>query len=274
MLAGIIGGTGKMGRFFASVFAAAGWDVIVSGRDTPLSNREVAERADVVMVAVPIGRTIAVIDEIAPVLTEEQLLCDITSLKVEPVRAMLASKAGVVGLHPMFGPGAESLRNQTIIVTPARCDGAALDRLLGVFREQGAVLTFATPEEHDRMMAVIQGLTHFATLCAADTIRRAGVDVEESLAFTSPIYRIQMGLIGRLLAQDADLYGDMLRLNPAVPEVLAAFEDAAKSLRAIVETGDLAAFRDFFAKNTDHYASYGKTATEETDDLIRYMVTR
>lgn len=35
MLAGIIGGTGQMGRFFAGVFEAAGWEVIVSGRKTP-----------------------------------------------------------------------------------------------------------------------------------------------------------------------------------------------------------------------------------------------
>ena len=274
MLAGIIGGTGQMGRFFAGVFEEAGWDVIVSGTKTPLTNRDVAEMADLVMVSVPIRATVGVIREVAPLLSEEQVFCDLTSLKVEPVRAMLASRAEVIGLHPMFGPGAVSLRGQTIVATPARCDPATLEGLLSVFRDQGAAITLSTPEDHDRMMAVIQGLTHFGTLAKAEAIRRTGADVDETLSFTSPIYRIEMGLVGRLLAQDAGLYGDMLLMNPAVPEVLAAFEDAVRTLRAIVEGGDDERFRAFFAENAVHYASYLAAATEETDDLINHVVMR
>ena len=274
MLAGIIGGTGQMGRFFAEVFRAAGWDVIVSGRTTPLTGRDIAEMADLVMVSVPIRATVAVIREVAPLLSEEQVFCDLTSLKAEPVGAMLASRAEVIGLHPMFGPGAVSLRGQTIVATPARCRPATLEGLLSIFRDQGAAITLSTPEDHDRMMAVIQGLTHFGTLAKAETIRRIGADVGETLAFTSPVYRIEMGFVGRLLAQDAGLYGDILQMNPAVPEVLAAFEDAVRTLREIVESGDDEGFQAFFAENAGHYASYLHTATEETDDLINHVVNR
>ncbi|HQC34563.1 MAG TPA: prephenate dehydrogenase/arogenate dehydrogenase family protein, partial [Methanoculleus sp.] len=104
--------------------------------------------------------------------------------------------------------------------------------------------------------------------------RRTGADVGETLAFTSPVYRIEMGFVGRLLAQDAGLYGDILQMNPAVPEVLAAFEDAVRTLREIVESGDDEGFQAFFAENAGHYASYLHTATEETDDLINHVVNR
>ena len=274
MLAGIIGGTGQMGRFFAGVFEAAGWEVIVSGTATPLTNRDVAEVADLVMVSVPIRTTVGVIREVAGLLSEEQVFCDLTSLKVEPVRAMLSSRAEVIGLHPMFGPGAVSLRGQTIVATPARCGKETLDGVLSVFRDQGAAITLATPEGHDRMMAVIQGLTHFGTLAKAEAIRRTDADVGETLAFTSPVYRIEMGFVGRLLAQDAGLYGDMLQLNPAVPEVLSEFEAAVRTLREIVESGDGERFQAFFAENAAHYASYLAAATEETDDLINHVVNR
>lgn len=274
MLAGIIGGTGQMGRFFAGVFEAAGWETIVSGRKTSLTARAVAETADIVMVSVPIRATVGVIREVAPLLSDEQVFCDLTSLKVEPVRAMLASRAEVIGLHPMFGPGAASLRGQTIVATPARCSPETLEGLLSVFRDQGAAITLSTPEDHDRMMAVIQGLTHFGTLAKAEAIRRTGTDVAETLRFTSPVYRIEMGLVGRLLAQDAGLYGDILQMNPAVPEVLAAFEEAVRTLREIVESGDDERFQAFFAENAGHYASYLRAATEETDDLISHVVSR
>jgi len=272
MLAGIIGGTGQMGRFFANVFEEAGWEVIVSGKDTPTTNRDVAEMADLVMVSVPIHVTVGVIREVAGLLSEEQVFCDLTSLKVEPVREMLESRAEVIGLHPMFGPGAVSLRGQTIVVTPARCNPETLEGLLSVFCDQGAAITFSTPEGHDRMMAVIQGLTHFVTLTKAEAIRRTGADVGETLTFTSPVYRIEMGFVGRLLAQDAGLYGDILRMNPAVPEVLSEFEEAVRTLREIIESGDSERFQAFFAANAAHYASFLNTATEETDDLINHMV--
>ena len=274
MLAGIIGGTGQMGRFFAEVFEGAGLEVIVSGRETALTNRDVAEMADLVMVSVPIRATVGVILEIAPLLTRDQIFCDLTSLKVEPVRAMLASRAEVIGLHPMFGPGAVSLRGQTIVAVPARCAPTTLERLLSIFRDQGAAITLTTAEDHDRMMAVIQGLTHFGALAKAEAIRRTGTDVDETLSFTSPIYRIEMGLAGRLLAQDAGLYGDMLLMNPAVPEMLATFAEAVRALREIVESGDSDRFQAFFAENAAHYASYLAAATEETDDLINHMVAR
>ena len=273
MIAGIIGGTGQMGRFFAGVFQTAGWETVVSGRRTELTNRDVAEMADLVLVSVPIRATAEVIREIAPLLSEDQVFCDLTSLKVEPVRAMLASRAEVIGLHPMFGPGVASLRGQTNVATPARCSQETLDTLLSVFREQGAEITISTPEDHDRMMAVIQGLTHFVTLAKAEAIRRTGADIAESLRFTSPIYRIEMGLVGRILAQDAGLYGDILQMNPAVPEVLARFEEAVRALREIVESGDADRFQEFFAANAAHYASYLESATEETDDLINHVVS-
>ena len=70
MKAGIIGGTGKMGRLFVPIFERAGYDVLVSGRSTPLSNNRLAELCDIVIVSVPIHDTVRVIGEIAPVLTK------------------------------------------------------------------------------------------------------------------------------------------------------------------------------------------------------------
>ncbi len=218
MIAGIIGGTGKMGRLFSAVLERHGFEVRVSGRSTPLTNRRLAEESDLVMVSVPIRSTVEVIREIAPLLGEDQLLCDLTSLKAEPVKAMLASKAQVLGMHPLFGPTISSLRNQTVILTPARCGTLFCSRVPGILREEGANIVVMDPDAHDRLMAVIQGLTHFGNLCMAEAIRRSGADLAAALGATSPVYRIQMGLIGRLLSQDPALYGDMLQLNPYVPQ--------------------------------------------------------
>jgi len=271
MKAGIIGGTGKMGSLFAGVLARAGWEVTVSGRSTPLASRDLAERADMVMVSVPIRETVQVIREIAPLLREDQVICDLTSLKVAPVQAMLASRAEVIGFHPMFGPAVAGLRNQTIIATPARCREETAERLYRIFRAEGARVTVTTPEAHDRMMAVIQGITHFSTLCMAGAMRTLGTDIGEALASSSPVYRIQLGLIGRLLGQDPALYADILQMNPESGLALSAFEQAVRDLRGRVASGDPAAFEEFFRDTAARFRDYSPRATEETDRIIGFL---
>ncbi|TAJ45350.1 prephenate dehydrogenase/arogenate dehydrogenase family protein [Methanofollis fontis] len=271
---GIIGGTGGMGSFFARTFAAAGHEVSVSGRHTAVTNAWIAEHCDLVVVSVPIRATAAVIREIAPLLRPEQSLCDLTSLKAVPVAAMLETEAAVLGLHPMFGPSVASLRGQTIIACPARIDPERQEEVLGIFRAEGAQITEMDPLEHDRLMAVVQALTHYATLTVAGTIRRLGIDLDALLSATSPVYRIETALVGRILGQDPDLYGPILQENPAVPEVLAAFSDAAVELSRAVVDGDEQAFTEIFAADARYFSGYIPQATEDSEVLVRCLSER
>jgi len=274
MKAGIIGGTGRMGKIFIPVFEQGGYEVVVSGRSTALTNRDIAEQCDLVIVSVPIHNTVLVIDEIAPLLSKDQLLCDLTSLNVRPVEAMLRSKAEVIGLHPMFGPTVHSLRHQIIIACPARASDKTLQDLLAIFHRQEAGCTITTPEAHDRMMAVVQGLTHFVTLCMADSVRKLGIEIEKTEAFTSPVYQIELSLMGRLLSQDPALYADILQQNPYVPEVLSACRSSAGDLCAIIESKDPEAFKTFFEQNSRHLGDYCRKGQDVTDTLIESMVNR
>ncbi len=263
-----------MGAFFQRVFEEAGWDVMVSGRTTPVTARDLALVSDVLMVSVPIRETIRVVQDLAPHLSEDQVFCDLTSIKTGPVQAMLASKAQVVGFHPMFGPTASGLCGQAIIATPARCEKQTLEQILEVFRSQGARVTISTPEEHDRIMAVVQGLTHFVTLSMAETMRRVGVRPEDTFSFMSPVYQMEMSLVGRLLSQDPSLYADILELNPHVSPVLAACEASLSSIREIIDAKDTGAFERVFRENSLHFGEYCQAAADESDMLIAAMVKR
>lgn len=272
MKVGIIGGTGQMGSFFARVFKKAGYEVNVSGRKTLVTSEDLAGESDILIVSVPIHSTIPVIQQITPYVHAGQILCDLTSLKSGPVNAMLNSRADVIGLHPMFGPTATSLQGQTIIATPARCSDEQMKLLTDIFTSQGARVTVTTPEYHDRMMAIIQGLTHFKALVMADTMRMLGITPEETEPFMSPIYRIETSVAGRILAQDPMLYADILNENPAVPHVLEICCNAALSLATIIRSGDKEAFRDRFMAEREWFGEYCARSLEETDRLISAMV--
>ena len=270
----IIGGTGKMGALFSAVFERAGFEVRVCGRRSSSRCREIIADSGIVMVSVPIRDTVPVIRELAPLLCDDQVICDLTSLKMDPVEAMLASRASVIGLHPMFGPTVRSLAGQTIIATPARASEETLASFLAIFEREGARITCTTAEEHDRMMAVVQGLTHCITLTVAETMRRLEMTPEETMPYRSPVYQIEMGLVGRLLSQDPDLYGDILMQNPFVRPVLAACEEAIVHIRQVIDGQDTEAFSSLFSENARHFDGYCRKAAEETDLLIDAMVMK
>ncbi len=246
----------------------------VPGGDTQLSAIDVVTGSDLIIVSVPIHATAEVIRNIAPHLISSQVICDLTSLKVFPVREMLCSKAEVIGLHPMFGPSVRTLKKQTIIVTPARCSHENLSDLIDIFKCEGAKITVTTPEVHDRMMAVVQGLTHFVTLSMAETMRRVGITPAETEPFMSPVYQIETGLAGRLLSQDPGLYADMLRMNPYVPAVLEQCENSVRDVKNTVLSGENDLFEQMFTRNSEYFGDYCNTASSLTDSLIEAMVKR
>jgi prephenate dehydrogenase len=273
MKVGIIGGTGQMGSFFSRVFIKAGHEVRVSGRKTLVKSEDLARESDILVISVPIHATVPVIQQIVPYLHPDQILCDLTSLKTGPVNAMLCSQADVIGLHPMFGPTVSSLSGQTIIATPERCSDGHLKLLTDIFISQGARVPVTTPEYHDRMMAVIQGLTHFKALVMAETMRMLGITPEETEPFMSPIYRIETSVAGRILAQDPMLYADILIENPTIPHILETCCNAASSLASIIHSGDTEAFRDRFLAEREWFGEYCSRSLEETDHLISAMVS-
>ena len=113
---GIIGGTGGIGRWFVDFFEKEGYTVHVSGRRTGMDMDEMAQKCQVVIVSVPIGVTTQVIEQVGPKMKKESLLMDFTSLKEEPVKAMLeCSSSEVMGCHPLFGPDVSSIEGQNIV---------------------------------------------------------------------------------------------------------------------------------------------------------------
>jgi prephenate dehydrogenase len=221
---GIIGGTRGIGEWFAAFFRGEGHPVHTVGRNKGMSLPELAATCRVVIVAVPIAATIDVIREVGPHLPEDALLMDLTSLKEEPVRAMLAaSRAEVIGCHPLFGPDVPSMTGQNIVLCPAR-GGRWLGFLQGIFAKNGARITVTAPAEHDRMMALIQGLTHLETLLTGLTLRDSGVESSELESFSTPVFRTKQAIAGKVFGPRPGLYAALLAENPNMPALLEIFE--------------------------------------------------
>ncbi len=169
--------------------------LLQEGRAIPFMSRggregmslpELAERCRIVIVSVPIAATAEVIRQVGPLLPDDSLLMDFTSLKEEPVREMLAAtQAEVIGCHPLFGPDCPSLEGQNVILCPGR-GNVWLAWLEAFFAKGRARITLTNPKEHDRMMSLVQGLTHLETLLMGLTLKDSGVDQWHSMPSPHP----------------------------------------------------------------------------------------
>ncbi len=145
----VVGGNGQLGKLFCKLFRLSGYNVKVLGSQDWDHADEMLNDAGMVVVTVPIHKTDGVIRSLGK-LPDDCILADLTSIKSEPLQAMLESHKGpVVGLHPMFGPDISSLAKQVIVY----CDGRnpeAYQWLLEQFRIWGASLHRISAIEHDQ----------------------------------------------------------------------------------------------------------------------------
>jgi len=270
----VIGGHGRMGAVMARLFGDLGHQVIVSDLDTPLSAGDAASVADVVVVSVPIDAAEEVIRTVGPRLRDDALLMDVTSIKEGPVATMLAStRASVVGTHPMFGPNVHSLQGQRVVLCRARGDAWA-DWVAAMLRARGLMVQETTPAQHDRVMAVVQVLTHFQTQVLGLTLARLGTTLEETLRFTSPAYLMELYVTARHFDQSPELYGPIEMRNPQTGHVTAAFGAAAAEVADILAAGDRDRFRALFEEVREFFGPFTHEALEQSSFLIDRLVER
>lgn len=243
---GILGGTGQMGGWFEKFFTQAGYHVLLSGRRTPLTYQQCIEQSDAVIINVPIKHTVAVIQAVGEYFRPGQLIADNTSIKTQPVAAMLAAVAPgveVLGMHTVFGPAVESLRRQNVIFTRTAASGELAREFESIFYKHGAKITYTTPENHDKQMAFHQNLEHFTKVVLAQVLRTHFGDPTEMDSYSSPNSRTSLVTMGRILKADPELYSEIQSYNLQGPDMLRTYLDIAQTLGQALIAGDMQAFK-------------------------------
>lgn len=227
----LVGGNGQMGRLFAKYLHNSGVKVKSLDIDNWAQAKELSAEASAVIVTVPIENTPEVIAAL-PDLPAACILADLTSIKQKPLAAMLARHRGpVVGLHPMFGPDIDDMKDQRLLYCPGRGQESCAS-LLALFTAWGLKLTAINAEEHDRNMAIVQGQRHFINFCLGANLMRAQVDLSKLLEMGTPAFYLEMMQVGRLFSQSPELYADIIM---ASEQNLNFVRDFCKNMEAVLQ---------------------------------------
>ncbi len=263
----VIGGAGQLGGLFAHLLTLSGYPVEILEKDDWARADQLLADAGLVVVAVPIDQTVAVIERL-PRLADDCLLVDLTSIKAEPLAAMLKVHAGpVLGLHPMFGPDVSSLAKQVIIYSEGR-GGEQYEWLLAQMRIWGARLQAVSAEEHDKAMSLVQALRHFTSFAYGAHLCAEQADLTQLLRLSSPIYRLELAMVGRLFAQDPVLYADIILSSPGNLEMIRRYHSRFGELLEQLEQGKRDAFVQQFSTVSEFFGDYADTFLKESRNLL------
>lgn len=257
---GIVGSAGAYGRWLRTFFESRmGLPVIGHDPADPASADEntLLEQADVLLFSAPIRHTPALIERYVRLSAGREagrLWLDVTSVKAAPVAAMLGSKAEVAGLHPMTAPPkSPTLKGRVLVVCEARLS-VWRPWLASLLAALEAECVRATPERHDRAMALVQALVHASHLAQAGVLREQAGEVgglAGLLSLRSASFEMDAAIAARILSLSPAIYEDIQFGNPHAPEALRALAAQLARMATLVGQGDDAARAGFRAEFLD-----------------------
>ncbi len=267
----IVGGRGGMGQLCSKHLKSVGHSVMAIGRADWQENCHKLKDADLVIISVPIDATADTIKKVAKQIGSQTILSDITSIKQQPVQQMCKAHTGaVIGLHPVFGPSITDPHNQVIVHCPGRHHTKS-QWIIDAFECAGFTMVEMEAKIHDQFMTIIQALKHFSAYCLGTFLHKEGIDLKTTRKIASPIYRLEMDMMGRIFSQSPELYAD----------IIMADEDRLKMIRSFVNHIDDAC-SDIEAKKRDEFINkfkdtatwmgdFTKTAMEESDRVLKVI---
>ena len=257
----LVGGAGGMGTWLSGFLSLGGHSIDLldpsfaplppaeaSGRFSALAEISDLDGYAAIFVAVPLGRTAEVIEEIAA-RRPRGLVIEIASIKDQlqaPIEGARAAGVRTLSLHPMFGPS-KSLFEPLTFVLAAHGDPGSLDeeraQIEPLLNHPYTKLVVVPFLHHDRLMGWLLGLAHLSNLAFGAALTRSGITARELYDCASTTFSRQAATALSVLSEDPDLYLDIQRLNPHRTAVYAAARDAIDELEHLVEVRDREGFR-------------------------------
>ncbi|URJ27416.1 bifunctional chorismate mutase/prephenate dehydrogenase [Candidatus Blochmanniella camponoti] len=266
----IIGGKGRMGQFFFKMLTLSGYKVRILDKNDWAHAKSMLTDAGMVVISVPIHSVTDVVGKLS-YLPSNCIIVDLSSVKKISLNAILATHSGpVLGLHPMFNPDHGSMVKQVVIY----CEGRypeSYQWLLEQIQLWGARLHVCNTTEHDQYMSIMQGLCHFITFVTGYYFSKENVNLKQMLSISSPTFRLKLITIGRLFAQDPQLYADIIMNSKNNLILIKRYYRRLGRILILLERNKRQEFIDQFKKIQNWFGSYTDLFFEESRKILRHI---
>ena len=247
----VIGGAGRMGRWFVRFLSAQGFAVEVADPSGTVDGypcvsdwRTLTLDHELIVVAAPMPVTARILEELAAA-PPRGVVFDVGSLK-SPLRtglhALRAAGGRVTSVHPMFGPDTELLSGRHVIFCDVG-DPEATRLARDLFASTMATLVEMDLESHDRLIAYVLGLSHALNIAFFTALAESGEAAPRLATLSSTTFDAQLKVAAKVAGENPAMYFEIQHLNDYGTESLSALLLAVERLRSVVRAGDVDGFR-------------------------------
>lgn len=258
----VIGGSGKMGRWFTEFLHSQGFSVTVADPSGPLAGfrhvadwRETPDEFAVTVVSAPIAQTGSILRDLG---TRQRsgLIFDIASLKspfIPELQDLCRKGLHVTSVHPMFGPDTDLLSGRHVLFLDSGCAAATTDAFQ-LFASTMAARIRMDLAEHDRLIAYVLGLSHAVNIAFFTALADSGETVPKLADISSTTFDAQLEIAGRVALENPNMYFAIQAENPFGLPALLELQRAVTRIADVVRSGDEPGFVRLMEQGRDYLA--------------------
>ena len=288
----VAGGAGAVGSLFAERLQESGNDVVIVDLATPVPARgvtrfvrgdishpgaevtDLVRAADAVLLSVPEPVALVAIDRLTGALRPDALIADTLSVKttvVPALRAAVMVSGEALSLNPMFAPSLGFAGHPVASVVVR--NGWRGRALRGLIEQWGARVVTVTADQHDRLAAAAQALTHAAVIGFGAALAELDVDIADLDRMGPPPHTALLSLLARIASGAPEVYWDVQAANPYAPAARRALSRGVSRLEGVVEDGNCEEFADLLDRLCGVLGPLRGTYRERSAQALRAMTT-
>ncbi|KAK0388392.1 hypothetical protein NLU13_4637 [Sarocladium strictum] len=283
-------GMGDMGKMYAEKLSAAGWRVMACDREERYESLKqefagmkhveicknghlVSRASDYIIYSVEaaiIGRVIA---QYGPSTKLGAIVGGQTSCKspeIEAFEAYLPADVHIISCHSLHGPGVDP-RNQPLVLIQHRAPDASLRKVEAVLSCLESNFVYLTAQEHDRITADTQAVTHAAFLSMGKAWHANNQFPWMMSRYVGGIENVKINLTIRIYSQKWHVYAGLAILNPEAKEQIAQYARSVTDLYKLMIEGNLEGMRERIFKAREKV--FGRPETWKTQLLEPSILT-
>ena len=249
---GVVGAAGRMGSWFTSYFAYRGLDVsaydinnhkklsIITSDNVKMKDTldSCVRDADLVLLSIPQERMAQAVRECSKKMKKGATIAEISSIKNKTFAALkkVPRKIQPLCIHPMFGPGASQKMRAKVLLVPVRNESTELKIANEIF-ENAAITVLPNAKQHDRLIAIVLGLTYFANIIFAKVISSSS-NISMLKQVSGTTFGLQSLIAESILTDDPDLIVALIQANVYTKKYINQYLKEAASIARLAANKD------------------------------------
>ncbi|MGI9228785.1 MAG: prephenate dehydrogenase [Gammaproteobacteria bacterium] len=218
---------------------------------------EAVQGAEVVVLAVPVIATVALLQKLAGLISAQTIVTDVASAKAAVVAAarehLRQHLPNFVPAHPIAGReqggvqagSADLFADHALIITPLQETAAtAKDRISAMWQQTGARVVELPVQQHDEILAATSHLPHVLAYALVDCLA-AMQDQREIFAYSAG----GLADFSRIASSSPQMWCDVCLANrEPLLRVLAAFDEHLQELKQAINESDAERLLQVFSR--------------------------